>query len=571
MVTATAMLAIATITFVVFLPAIEGEFLNWDDDRNFVENEAFRGLRPDNLSWAWQTYHLGVWQPLAWVLFAIQHAVGGWDPRVYHTFSVALHALNAAVFLLLTMKLIGCTSNAPVEAADPAIPSRRYRAVAMGAMIAALLFALNPLRVEAVAWVSCQPYLPAALFFMLAMIAYLHGFQGASGTRSRTTYSVVAFVLYIIAVLFKAVAITLPLVLLIADVYPLRRLCLARPFDFKRCAWLLVEKIPFFIVAAIAAKWAIEAKDFNESHVALSRGDLLERLGQSADGVIFYLSKTGFPRGLTAYHELPESLLTFWPSGAAMLAVAAITIIAVRFRRRCPALLAGWGAYLVILAPNLGLIQISQQIVAERYGYLAMLPLFALLGGAIAQQSCARKKAVGVARRIGLPVTAGLLVIVSSILTCLYLSDWRDSVSLWRASVAVNPQCEHSHCQLGAALAAEAQSADALARWALLTEAAQHLRQAVSLRNDFAFAISNLGAVLLKSEDFDGARGAYESALQHADQFTDKELARIHAGLALASANLGDQPAARAHLRTAQKLGLPPEQVLRVMDIILGE
>ncbi|MBX3396890.1 MAG: tetratricopeptide repeat protein [Phycisphaerae bacterium] len=568
--TVLAALGIAAIAILVFHPILDGRFLNWDDDRNFLSNESFRGLGASQLAWAWRTFHLGVWQPLAWVLFGTQYELGGLDPRIYHAFSVGMHALCAATLFLMAKTILDeAGRQAPAPVRTSAHGQRTSRANLIAAAIAATLFALHPLRVEVVAWVSCQPYLPSAFFCMLAVILYIRRHRDSNRPRRRILSYFGVITCYLIALAFKAPAITLPIVLLILDVYPLRRV---RADSNQRSARakhrflaLVWEKLPFIMVAVVVAFLAMKAKDVNESRMPFGEWKASERLAQSAYGVVFYLWKTIWPTGLSAFYELPSSMnLMQRPYFAAAIASLALTAVCLVVVRRRAAPLAAWTAYLVILAPNLGMIQISQQIAADRYAYLATVPLFLLLAGAIRAAW----------NRPFRPVRA--VVIASVCVTCIALSfvargemrSWRNSESLWTAALAVNPRCAHAHCALGQALASDAQTAPAGDRDKLLADAAAHLAESARLKPDFAFAYSNLGAVCLYAGRYDDARAAYVRALDFANQFASDELSRIHAGLAIAFSHLGDKEAAWQHIRLAQRLGLPPEQVERLLDLM---
>ncbi len=577
---ALATITVALLTYVAFRPAIEGEFLNWDDDRNIVDNPSFRGLAPEQMSWAWRTYHLGVWQPLAWMLLGAQYEAHRLDPSAYHAVSVAIHAINAAVFFLMSLVLLRAAQSCrpmPSKPKAAALTSGKLgdhrptsetgvtHATWLAAALATLLFAIHPLRVEPVAWVSCQPYLPAALFFMLAVTVYVVGHRTEATLRARVATLILTLLCYIAAVLFKAAAVTLPLVLLIVDVYPLRRIHVLRGFDARRWMTAIGEKLPFFVVACVVAIHALAAKDYNESRVPFNDGSASERLAQSAYGMIFYAWKSIAPTNLAAYYQLPPDLsLTAAPYGFLALAAVVATIIALASARRAPGLAAAWIAYLVVLSPSLGLVQISRQIAADRYGYLATMPLYVMLAALIAQgiqRAKPRRAAVLI-----LFAVAGVVVWQGYAMRG-YLADWRDSESLWRASIARDPNCAHSHCQLGQAMAVQAQERPRQ-RDALLSDAAAHFQEAVRLDAEFAFAYSNLGAVLLVSQRFEEARDAYAAALRRATMFSRDELARLHAGLALVLANLGDIPAAREHLREAERHGLPPEQAQRILSVL---
>ena len=143
--------------------------MNWDDDKNFLDNVHYRGLAGDQLKWAFTTFWVGVYQPLAWLLFEVEYVFCKLDPRGYHLTSVVLHATNAVVLYWLTLTLLGRCRPDPLASGPWARP--------LSAGLATALFAVHPLRVEVVAWASCQPYLPCALFSMLSVLAYLRAFS----------------------------------------------------------------------------------------------------------------------------------------------------------------------------------------------------------------------------------------------------------------------------------------------------------------------------------------------------------------------------------------------------------
>lgn len=553
---------------VVFFRAIHGEFLNWDDDRNFLSNESYRGLALSNWAWAWNTYHLGVWQPLAWVLFGVQFVAGGMSPRFYHEFSVMFHALNGALiyFLIVTCISIRRGRGEPLAESRGSLKAAEH----LIALFAALVFSLHPLRVEAVAWVSCQPYLPCAFFVIVGAMVHLKSYDPArrrpDDRRVIDGFAWIAtFICFGFAILFKAPAVTFPIVLLVLDLFPLDRVRRGVPGVMKRGAVLVLEKLPYFVVAFYASRFAMEAKDFNESRVAFADWSAGERLAQAAYGYAFYLVKTLVPIDLSPYYAMPSEISPAqWPySGAAGLVVL-LTVASIALIRRAPGLAAAWFCYLIILAPNVGLVQISKQIAADRYAYLATIPLFAAIGvGLAALVRTARERARGrlmIGGVLGVVVLAGLSMVTMR--TILY---WSDSVSLWSRAVAVDPNCAHSHCQLGQALAVEAATAEGASK-GMLRRAADHLRRSTELQPDFAFAFSNLGAVYLKLERFEDAEAAYLRAVSLATMFTPDELARVYAGLAITEGALGKTKEGWQYLYEAQKLGLPREQQRMIVE-----
>ncbi len=205
---------VALLVIYAFMPCLDNGFVTWDDDQNFLDNPYFRGLGIAQVRWAWTTNLVGVYQPLAWMLFETQYFLWQLDPRGYHLISLLLQVANAVVLYVLTVAvLVRCRTDSALE--SPWTCS-------LSAGLATALFALHPLRVEAVAWASSQPYLPCALFSMLAVLSYLRAFWASSSPRRGWLAG--SFVLFVVALLFKALAVSLPAVLLILDVYPLRRL-----------------------------------------------------------------------------------------------------------------------------------------------------------------------------------------------------------------------------------------------------------------------------------------------------------------------------------------------------------
>ena len=195
---------LALIVIYAFIPTLDNGFVSWDDDQNFLDNPYFRGLGAAQVKWAWTTFWLGVYQPLAWLLFEAQYVFCQLDPRGYHLTSLLLQVANAVVLYVLTVALlVRCRTDSCLE--SPWTCS-------LSAGLATALFAVHPLRVEAVAWASCQPYLPCILFSMLSVLAYLRAFRMDSSPR--WGWLVGSFFLFVAALLFKAVAVSLPAVLL---------------------------------------------------------------------------------------------------------------------------------------------------------------------------------------------------------------------------------------------------------------------------------------------------------------------------------------------------------------------
>lgn len=522
---------------VAFTPALDGEFLNWDDDRNIVSNAEFRGPGLSWLRWAWRTYHLGVWQPVSWMILSAQWQIGGLTPRTFHLTSIGLHVMNCLLLYYLMVRLLG------FRQARNEMDRRETHdsSVRLGAAAATLLFAIHPLRVEPVVWISSQPYLPAVLFYLLSVLTYLRSVD-TPATARRLVWLGVSLACFTLALGSKAAAVSLPIVLIILDIGILRRWKGAGAVGPVRC---LLEKLPFVLVALPICLWAIAAKDYNESRAPWADFDLSARFAQAAAGIVFYLHKTILPVDLSPYYRMPPDIrLGAWPYIAFAVAVVCLTVLLIAMRRRWPAALAAWLAYIVILLPNLGIVQISQQIAADRYGYLALMPIFVWVAAWIG----------GLWRRARLFGAAACGVVVVALIGCVtaftfstraYAAHWTNSPALWQRVLDLDPDCAVAHCNRGEALLREGRYA----------EASPHLSRAIDLEPDFSFAYVNFAALLLHAERFEDAAGAGEHAIRCQPPLTGLDLARAHAICGEAYAALRRDDLAWEHTLRARELG----------------
>jgi len=295
---------VAGLTCMIFLPALGGGFLPWDDEANLVVNRAWRGLGPSQLGWMLTSFHKGHWIPVTWLSFALDHVVWGMDPRGYHLTNVLVHGANAGLVCLLAMRLL--------EAGRGAEGAARLA----GGAVAALAFALHPLRVESVAWVTERRDVLSAFFFLVSLLAYLRAVREEPVWRSRWYW--LALGAFALSLGSKSMAVSLPLVLLILDMYPLAR---------GRGAWRLrlIEKAPFALLSLLAAAVAMVAVRAGGSVSSLADLGVVQRLAISSYSVVFYLWKTLVPVGLSPLYELPLEL----DPGAAVYRLSMTLVIAI--------------------------------------------------------------------------------------------------------------------------------------------------------------------------------------------------------------------------------------------------
>src|SRR5881296_383150 len=457
---------IALVTFAAFLPVLQNQFVDWDDQRNFLDNHHYRGLGWTHLRWMWTT-HLGHYIPLTWMTLGLDYLLWGMNPVGYHLTNLLLHAANAVVFFFVVRRLLTRALSSPSE---------RGHALALSAGFASLVFAIHPLRVESVAWATERRDVLSGLFYLLTILMYLRAREREERGRGWYWLSVAVFVL---ALLSKSMVVNLPIVLLILDVYPLRRLGGAVGWWNEPARRVYVEKIPFVLLAAAASAVALMAQLSHDTMVSVVQLSALGRLALSVYGLSFYLWKTVAPVNLSPLYELPPTVNPWAPPFLLSYGlVLAITAIVLALRRHVPGLPAAWFAYVVILLPVLGIFQSGPQIAADRYTYLAGLG-WAILAGA-GLLSCWH------ATRFLIPGCAVCLLVGLGVLTWNQVQVWHDSEKLWSHAAAIDPRSPVGQYSLGLALV----------RQGKLSEAIEHFKTALRIKPDYPDAHTNVGAAL---------------------------------------------------------------------------
>lgn len=430
-------------TLLVFLPTIGNQFVNWDDEVNLVSNPDFRGLGWDQLRWMFTSTLGGHYIPVTWLSFGLDYVLWGMRPAGYHATSVILHAANAILFYVVARRLL----RSAVQAGE--------RELTVGTAAAALLFSLHPLRVESVAWATERRDVLMGFFALLCVTAYLRAAdRGRLGALHRGWYWT-AVGLFGLALLSKSVVVGLPVVLLLLDVYPLRRS--AREADKaggRTLFRLALEKMPFALLAAAVAAVTLTVGVGHRLMTSIETLGVLQRLAISAYALTFYLWKTVAPGPLSPLYPLFHPVV---PWSATYLVPAAfvvvVTLAAILGYRRWPAGLIAWASYLVLLAPVVGILHNGAQIAADRYTYLACAP-WAILGGAGVAWSRHAARNGTLSPPVGTAVmgTAAIIIVAFAGLTVRQVAVWRDSVTLWTHAASVEPASDKSIFYLGWAL-----------------------------------------------------------------------------------------------------------------------
>jgi protein O-mannosyl-transferase len=557
---------LSLVVVAVFRLAVLGEF-QWDDHALLVGNPMYRGLGWSNLRWIFSTNLMAHYMPVTWITYALDYHIWGLDPFGYHLTNLVLHAANTTLVYLLAWRIF--------HAIWVPGPEDDASGLRVGAALTALVFGVHPLRVETVAWITERIDLVCGFFYLLAVLLYLRAVETESVNvgRSRRCYwaSVTMFVL---ALLSKSMAVSLPAVLLVLDVYPLRRLRPAVHGWVTPGPWRIwSEKIPYVVVGALASIGAFRALLSFGPATSWDRLGLLERIALSAYSLAFYLWKTLLPVGLSPLYEL---MLPVRPLDKRFLLSAGIVLlvtgVALASRRRWPGLLAVWISYVLMLFPVTGIFHKGHQIAADRYTYLPGIGWAVLAGGAVVL-ALARTGSIRPGRRALVAVLPFSIVPLLAFATWRQVEIWRDGVTLWRHAVQLDPASPIAVLNLGWQLRIRGELAESveqsqralllrpdyeeaylnlgLARAAQgrVAEAERHLRRALEIAPRSASAHADLGSLL-------EAQGRLDDALKHLQLAIqlDPLSSRAHNNFGIALAHSGRVQEAVAQFSEAVRL-----------------
>lgn len=489
-----------------FLPAVRNGFINLDDGVYVYDNDHVKsGLTWENIRWASTTLYFGIWHPLTWVSHMLDCQWFGLRPGGHHLTSVLLHAANAVLLFVVL---------------------RRMTSALWRPALVAAFFGLHPLHVESVAWVAERKDVLSTFFVMLTLWAYTRYVEWRRQNAecrppltpptphpppttlhvSRLTFRASAF--YFLALFFfalglmsKPMVVTLPLVLLLVDYWPLRRFELStltsQPSTILR---LLVEKLPF-VMAALLVSWLTLRSAHQEGWTAsVAHYPLTDRIANATLSYAGYCLEVFWPANLAVYYPLPATFPAWSVAGATLLLLG-ISVVAVFAARRVPFVIVGWLWYLATLLPVIGLIiQLASYSRADRYTYVPLIGLFlSLVWGGWELVSRWRRPARAC---VAAAVAAALVLCVAQ--TRQQLGYWKDAESLFRHALAVTPDNWMAHNNVGTALYRQGRDEEAI----------RHFQECVRLQPRFASAHLNLGNAFHRIGRDDESIRAYQIGLE---------------------------------------------------------
>jgi hypothetical protein len=418
-------LLLVVVTLALYNPVNRHVFVNYDDDRYVTENPHVRdGLSTSTISWALTSTEQANWHPLTWLSHALDYQLFHLNPTGHHFTSVLIHAANAVLLFLLLVYVTG--------RAGPSL-------------FVALLFALHPINVESIAWIAERKNVLSTFFFLATISTYFWYAQKVSWQRY-----LAVIVLFAFGLMSKPMVVTLPFVLFLLDCWPLGRIqgspVAALQVGPRPLSGLIAEKLPLLALSAGSAVITMEAQQAGGAMRSTVQFSLGVRLENAVVAYAMYLWKTIWPSRLAPLYPHPGDSLAAWQVAASMLVLAVITGTVLRFRAK-RYLVTGWLWFLGTLVPVIGLIQVGDQAMADRYAYIPVIGIFVMIAWSAADLADAHH--VGLVPRL---VPAACILLALSVATYRQLSYWSNSYDLWTHALAVTDRNFIAQDNLGGAL-----------------------------------------------------------------------------------------------------------------------
>jgi len=492
-------------TLVVFWPVTSCDFLNYDDPDYFTANpHVLSGLTSANIAWAFTTGYKSSWQPLTWMSLMLDTELFGKNPAGPHFTNLVFHSVNAAILFLLFWKLTS--------------------ALWRSAFVAAL-FALHPLHVESVAWISERKDVLSTFFALLALLSYAH--YAKENCRRVFWFALFFFALGLMA---KPMLVTLPFVMLLLDCWPLQRFTI---HNLRLTASRLAsEKIPFFALSAVSCAITFYEQQRSGAVATLVKFSMGERIENAFVSYARYLGKTFWPDPLAIPYPHPGH----WELSLVACSVALVfglSAIAILMAWRFPFVFTGWFWFAGTLVPVIGLVQVGNQAMADRYTYLPLTGIFIIFVWSL-NEYCANRR---LPKQLA-GVSAAIILCATAVQARSQIFYWQNSGTLFRHALAVTKNNFAAYDNLGTYLYRQGQMPEALdcfqksleinpddadtfynlgnvfIKMGRVDEAINNYRRSLAIDPNNAEALGNLGSALAEKKQFDEAISCFQKALQ---------------------------------------------------------
>ena len=494
------------------------DFVDFDDGEYITENsQVQKGLTIEGLIWAFTSFHAANWHPMTWFSHMLDCELYGLNPMGHHWTNIQLHMANTLLLFLILQMMTG--------------------AIWRSAFVAGL-FALHPLHVESVAWVAERKDVLSTFFWLLTMLAYLRYVKKPVLIRY---FMVLLF--FVLGLMSKPMLVTLPFVLLLLDLWPLGRFRFEHNrlsqssgktcFDFKGASRLIVEKIPFFILVVISCSLTFFAQKGGGALVPLASLSLKPRIANALISYVSYVFKAIWPGNLAVYYPYPADTFPVWQICGAALLIVGVFIGAIYLLKEYSYIAVGLFWYFGTLIPVIGLVQVSDQAMADRYTYIPLTGLFIIVAWGVSDLLVKWHY-----QKIFLGVSAVIILSALTVCTFFQASHWRNTITLFKNAVKVTENNYKALNNLGAALIDKGKPDEALLYFAealrinpqktdarnnlanvlsaqgKLDEAVSHYKEAIRINPEHADAHYNLANVLSAQRKLDEAVLHYKEAIE---------------------------------------------------------
>ena len=439
---------LTVVTLAVYWQVHQFEFINFDDVIYITENPIIKsGISLNGLLWAFGSKYFGLWNPLVWLSFMADYQFYGLNAGGYHVTNLVLHILSVLLLFWLFCRMTG--------------------AVWKSAFVAAF-FALHPLHVESVTWVSERKDVLSAFFWMLTLFMYVYYTEKPAIKR----YLLILFS-FVLALLSKPMVITLPVIMILLDYWPLNRFASQKG---NLLLWQLKEKLPFFMLSAAMIIITFYTPNEREAYTKII--SLSDRLANAPVAFILYLMKTFFPHSMTIFYPFP-SQIPVWKIVGSVLLIIMISAAAIAMVRRLPSLLVGWLWFVIMMIPVIGITRIGDFAMTDRYHYLPSIGISIMLAWGLT--SFIKDKQTQ--NRVLFP--AGIIALLFlALLTWKQCGYWQNSIELWQHALKVTDNNYMAHNNLASALLEKGETQQAI----------DHYQKAIAI-NHYPAAYYNTGVI----------------------------------------------------------------------------
>jgi protein O-mannosyl-transferase len=487
-------------TISVYLPALKNGFVNWDDDQYIYNNPHILLFNFNLLRWSFTEFYASNWHPLTWLSHALDYKLWGFNPYGHHLTSVIFHSLNTFLVVILTGRLLKNAGTASIIKNQKTFLNNK--GILAASSVTGLLFGVHPLHVESVAWISERKDLLYSFFYLLSILSYMRYTEkkGATNRQAASVYIfsdkfyITALGLFILSIMSKPMAITIPFVFLIIDWFQTERM------TKDGLGYILLEKLPFFVFCLISGVITVSAQKAGSAVETLRAIPLDKRTIVAFKSLATYIQKMLVPEGLIPFYRHPQKVSALVPEYLVpILLVTGISLACVITAKKHKLLPSLWAYYVITLLPVIGLVQVGNQAMADRYTYLPSLGPFLLAGIGAAflmekSDSLSNKyKFIKFVPLVPVIFTTGIL----SLITIKQIHVWENSLTLWSHEIKFDPISPRAYYFLADANAKAGMTDEALEKY---TEA---IRLSLALYDEIASRSYSGRAVIYEKKGLD--------------------------------------------------------------------